>query len=1037
MEVDNYLVEEVKRGKVVLLLGAGALFGAKFPEGKRLLLGDDLRDSICDEFLDGEFKGESLQFVAELACNASSLFALQAFVSEQFRGIEPADFHKKIPLFNWRAIFSTNYDLLIEDSYRLANNPLQKCRSIISNYDPLDEVSRTNDTVPLVKLHGCVSRPMDPELPFILTVDQYNDYMENRDRLFKFLYELGFENTLVFVGHSLKDANIRQIISLIEKNVGTGRPRYYLIKPKAKHQEVELWNSKRISVLDGSFEEFLDLLEEKMDENDRKLGLVRPPRTHPIQVKFEKNIDLRGELISFLINDVDYIEQSLLQSQGDIRAFYSGADQGWFPIIDNLDAPRTLTKKLLSDVVNIGEADRPGLVDFYVVKGEAGAGKSVLLRRLAWEAGISNDRLCLYVRPLAAPKFDQIEEIYGLAKERIFLFWDNAASNASAILKILRLARSAQIPLTVISCERYTEWNSRCEDIEAVVTGKYNLPYLGSREIEKLVSLLEKHDCLGPGLQPLTYEQRVQRFMDVFDRQLLVALHEVTMGEPFEEIIYDEYQSLQPESAKALYRTICVLNRLRVPVRAGLIARVFGITFEDFSSQFFKPLQKVVLTTGRLDHDVHYIARHPEIAEIVFRRAFDSAQDRYHEYVRIIKALNISYESDRQSFRSMVRAKNLMDLFPDYEDVRSIYEITIEAIGRDSYVLQQMANFERRRDNGSLREAIDLLREAKQKAPHDTSISHSLAVVWRVRAERTEDALKREQFRREARSILNELIINEGHSPHIDSVLVELALADLRDVLGDPEALDRTIDDAIRYAEKILSDSKKRFPFEDYLLALEAEFASMLNDEPRAIQALEKAFQQDNRDPYIAIRLSSIYMSRGEKERSGHVLQRALEARRSDHQLNFAYGECLHASGDASPKDLAYFYQRAFTPGDKNYQAQFWFARFALETQDDKLVEKATATFNFLRKAHVDHSMRVKIRDYYGSTNSPKQVRGIIISRRATFGFIKVPEFSLPVFIHEDNLEEDIWGLVEVGTEILCHLGFNYTGLVCVDVELL
>ena len=71
-----------------------------------MLLGNDLRDAICDYFLDGEFKEESLQFVAELASNASSLFDLQEFVSDQFRGIEPADFHKKIPLFNWRALAS-------------------------------------------------------------------------------------------------------------------------------------------------------------------------------------------------------------------------------------------------------------------------------------------------------------------------------------------------------------------------------------------------------------------------------------------------------------------------------------------------------------------------------------------------------------------------------------------------------------------------------------------------------------------------------------------------------------------------------------------------------------------------------------------------------------------------------------------------------------------------------------------------------------------------------------------------------------------
>lgn len=1036
MELEQYLIEEIKRGKVVLLFGAGALYGATFPNGGKPLLGNDLRNAICDHFFSGKYKESSLQFVAEMACNTSSLFELQKFVSDQFDGIQPADFHKKIPLFNWRALFSTNYDLLIEDSYRLASKPLKKCRPIISNCDPLDEVSRISDEIPLVKLHGCVTRIRDTNLPLILTVDQYNDYMDKRDRLFKYLYELGFENTLVFVGHSLQDANIRQIISLIEKNVGPGRPRYYLIKPNTGQEEIDLWNSKRISVINGTFEEFINLIDTKIDENTRILGLAHPPRKHPIQLKFIKNIELREDLSSFLINDVDYIEPSILESQGDAQAFYSGADLEWFPIIDKLDAPRTLTHKVLCDTINIGEEERSDMVDFYIIKGEAGAGKTVLLKRLAWEAGVTSNHLCLYVRTLAAPTIDKIQEIHGLTNERIFIFWDNAAANITAITKLIKSARSSQLPLTVISCERYTEWNNKCEQLDSLVSRNYILPYLGPEEIDKLVLLLECHGCLGPGLQPLNHEERIKRFMDVFDRQLLVALHEVTMGEPFEEIIYNEYQSLQPESAKALYRTICVLNRLRIPVRAGLIARVFGITFEQFSRSFFKPLQKVVLTTGKTDHDVHYIARHPEIAEIVFKRAFDTEQDRYHEYVRILKAMNISFESDRQSFRSMIKARNLMDIFSNFEDVRSIYEITVEVIGREPYVLQQMANFERIRDNGNLKEAIDLLHEAREKASWDTSILHSLAVVWRVRAEKSDEPLKKELYRREARAILTELISKEGHKHHTDSVLVELSLADLQDVLDSSETSDRIIDEAIRKTEKILSESKKRFPTEDYLLALEAKFASMLDDEPRALHALEQAFQQDNRDPFIAIRLSNIYMGRDEVERAGKILSDALEKRRTDHRLNFSYAEWLRAKPGSTPKDLSYFYQRAYTPGDKNFQAQFWYARFALEA-DEKNTKKVEAIFDQLRRAHIGHKMKVKIRDYYNNNGSSKKIRGRLIKKRATFGLVKIPDFSLPVFIHEDNLDDEIWELIEEGTEILCRIGFSYTGLVCVEIDLL
>jgi hypothetical protein len=840
MELNPNLIDEIKHGRVVLLFGSGALHGAIFPAGKELLLGNNLKDKICDRFLGGDYKDQNLQYVSDLAISQSSLIELQEFINGLLEGVEPADFHKLIPTFKWRALFSTNYDLLIEDSYGAASNRLQKCRPIISNYDGLDEASRTEEYVPLIKLHGCLSRRRDTELPLILTVDQYNDYMINRDRLFNFLYQVAVENTLVFVGHSLQDADIRKIISLIDNNVKYARPRYYLIKPGAKSLEIEFWNERKISILNGGLKEFIEAIDQAIPLRDRQLALAIPPRTHPIQSRFIQHIEPSSDLISFLANDVDYVEPSLFNQAGDVKAFYCGASQEWFPIGANLDVHRKVGRKIIAEIVQIAEGDRISSVDFYLIKGEAGSGKSVLLRRLCSDIAINGGHLVLYVRPLTNIRFESLETIHRLTGERVYLVWDNAAANVQAISRLLRTARASDIKLTVITCERYPEWNTRCREmLDPFVTNKYELPYLGPEEIENLVSLLERHGCLGPALTPLGHEERKKRFIDTFGRQLLVALHEVTMGVRFEDIIHDEYQSLQPEAAKFLYRTICVLNRLRIPVRAGLIARVAGITFDKFKLDFFQPLQKVVLTSGGNDHDIHYLARHPEIAEIVFRRSFDSVLDRYHEYVRLIEALNISFESDRQSFRQMIKAKNLIELFPDYQDIQNIYEKAISAVGRDSYLLQQMANFERLRDNGNLREAVALLNEARSAAPHDQSILHSLAVLWKKRAELEVDRNAREQYRREARSILNELAARFERTPYIDAVLVEIAIDDTHDIMSDENSSDRLIDNAIRETEKVIIESKKRFPSDDFLLALEARFATMMRDEPRALRALK------------------------------------------------------------------------------------------------------------------------------------------------------------------------------------------------------
>ena len=105
-------------------------------------------------------------------------------------------------------------------------------------------------------------------------------------------------------------------------------------------------------------------------------------------------------------------------------------------------------------------------------------------------------------------------------------------------------------------------------------------------EIKGLIDLLAQHRALGT-LEESSSDERVAAFDQRAGRQLLVALHEATLGRPFEDIIKDEYDNIVPAEAQEMYLTICVLNRLHVPVRAGLVARMHDIPFNYFEQRFF------------------------------------------------------------------------------------------------------------------------------------------------------------------------------------------------------------------------------------------------------------------------------------------------------------------------------------------------------------------------------------------------------------------------------------------------------------------
>lgn len=1033
MALPASLIDQIKKGKAILFLGSGALVGAELP-GKTIPLGNDLRDLLNDQFLDGEFKSETLAHVAALAISQNSLSTVQDYIGDYLRDLKPAKFHLKIPEFMWRALFTTNYDRLIEVCYEDNANRIQDYILMLSNNDKIDETRTTNDKVPLVKLHGCITRTHEESLPLILTIDQYSESLDSRNRLFSHLYELAYENTIIFVGHSLQDTNLRTVLLKLHKEAPQGQ-RHYLVKPGIKQAESDYWAEMKITSLDYSFEKFLNLLDAEVNKPDRILSLVRPLTTHPIEERFVTHSKSSEGLLRYFTDNAEFISEQTFFYQYPPEEFFKGTDQGWFPIAEGLSIDRSISTRIKQNLIERPEAERKTKAELYVIKGEAGSGKTVLLRQIAWSSKGLGIGIFIWVKPGSTVDHDVITEIYRKTKERIFLIWDDAARNAKEIIRCFTSAKRDHLPVTILTSERFSEWNTRCDEIDDFVTGVFKLSYLNDSEITDLIGKLDDNDCLGPNLTPKTHEERKREFMEISGRQLLVALYEATMGEPFADIIYDEYLHIYPESAKEIYLTVCTLNRMRVPVRAGLISRIHDVSFEKFQESFFKPLERIVISESFSQSDIHYKARHPEIAEIVFRRVLNNSVDRYNEYIRILEKLNISYESDRSSFRSLIKAKALHDLFPSYEDVKSIYEYALESIGDDPYLFQQMANFERIRPNGNLTRAIELLDKAREMAPYDSSIIHSLAVVWRDRACLTEDPAAKIKFRGESRAWLETAAKKWGDNSYISCTLVDLALDNLGDLLADDGIADRSIDEAIRRAEKELVNTKRKFPSDGHVFSIEARFAELLKDNKRAINALEKAFSESNRDPFIATRLAAVYNDTGEYEKSLETIKSALERRSSDHRLNFQYAELLRKTPKQDISQIAYHYRRAYTPRDQNYQAQFWHARYSFESKDKTEQQISREIFDTLRSAKLPFDARTKVRDYKGGIASPTAYLGRLAKKKEGYGFIVVDGSGQEIFCPSQEAKEDMWEALQEGDRLKFNIGFSYNGPVCCGVE--
>lgn len=1030
IEIPGQLVQLIARGEVVLVLGAGASFGAQGSEGERAPSGKELATLLSDEFLSGKYKDRSLSEIADLAISESDLGTVQIFIADLLRPLQPATFHELIPTFRWHGLVTTNYDLVVEKAYNTTASPVQKCSTFVSNSERVEDILRSPDHVLLIKLHGCITRINDTKLPLILTPDQYISHRKNRDYLFTTVSQWGKEKTLLFIGQELQDNDLRQLISIIEERVGDFRPRYFMVRPGMQEEEKTLWARRKIDVIDSSFEDFLLALDAKIPRDKRRLlSLLRSD--HPITRHISGNSTISEALRDALASDLEYVHSGVAVQSGKPKDFYRGFDLGWYPIVESLDVRRGIVDKLLLDIILAEESDRASTVEFFVIKAEAGAGKSVLLRRLAWEAATEGGVLAIFCNRVT--EWGPIQEILTLTQERMFLFVDEAADHSPALDSLLQAAAREQLPLTIFSAESFSLWEIYCPRLNDHVTEEFELRNLNEQEIEVLVDLLDANASLGARLRRMDRDHRIHEFCNVADRQLLVALHEATQGAPLEAIVEQEFRKLRPRAAQRLYQTVCVLNRLRVPVRAGLISRVHGIPFDRFSEELLAPLDHVVKTrVDPITKDNMYEARHPHIAELVFRRILTRPEARFKEYSEILNELNLAYRTDELAFNGLVKGKSIVDLFPDYEMASQIYDLAEDLAPQHGELFHQRAIYEMRRKNPSTEKAYQALERAWELGRDSASITHTFSELALVQAENSSSPIRKQKYWEKAEDLAKSILRHERSGSYARHTLVKLGIARLKEALGNGQSR-HVVEDLISEVESHLERGYQEDPEDSHLIASEADLWSLLEKDKDAIEALEKGFEKNPRDVYVAIRLAKAYEAAKKYDKAIDVVDKGLQADRSNQALNYRKGTLLRKSGERDPELLVWYFRRSFTPSDNKFDAQFWYARYLYELSDADSRRKAKQKFGDLRSAKLPYATKVAVRDRIGG-QKPRVFHGTVKRLDSTFGKIQIDGDPDWLFMHETYVDENIWRLLSVGSRVTCQIGFQMRGPVAVDV---
>jgi len=1026
------LIEAVKAQRCVLFLGAGASKEARNAKGEVPPDANQLRDILANKFFGKEMPHRDVMAVAEMAI-AISGSSIQVYeeVRKAFIGFAPGVAHRLVPTFNWRAIATTNYDTIVEDAYKAVESRVQQLVPFVKDDEPIDDRLREfPNPIPYLKLHGCLNHIHDADIPPVLSREVYSTYSKNRSRLFLRLQDMAFEHTFIFVGYRLDDSHIRDLIY----NLGLGqRPRWYMITPNAEPEDVDFWSSKKVGLIKSQFGDFMATLDGAVPPLSRRLSQHIDVADFPIR-RFYKthtresestNRSLRDDL-TFVYGEMPFEPQSAEQ-------FYSGYDTGWGAIIDRLDVRRQVEEDILFKALLEHETpDGPVLI---VAKGPAGSGKTIALKRSAFEAATGSNALALWFNADGALRPEVFSELHELTGRPIYLFVDDVALHVDGLLALLKHARALKLPLVVIAAERDADWNIYCGALESEFPGpELKVRYLSRTEINGLLDLLEKHGCLGL-LASETRDERIRQFEAVAERQLLVALHQLTQGRPFEEVLRLEHQRVSPAQARQLYLDIATMHQFSVSARAGTISRISGITFADYQEKFFSPLKGIVRTEiDKYSRDYSYRTRHARVAQLVFRQACPTDDQKADQFARLISGLDFGYSSDSRALEQITKGRALVDAFSEPGPGRRIYEAAIAVAPKQAFLYQQWALFELHHPRGSLEEAERRANEAHGIDEKNTAVIHTQAEIDRIRATKVDSALLKDQLRRRSRERLGSLSSNSRFAVSSRCKLLVDEICELNRALSDetPEHEAIFFAERTREAEDRIRLAIQQFPDDADIIQIEARFREEINQEDRALRALEKALRLNPKGSGAAIRVARIYRSRDRSGDALKVLTDALANNPDDKSVHseIARHHLTENSGDSEVIET--HLRRAFSTGDSNFEARFDLAQFLFVRGE---MVKSAALFDEINAKAPQTFRPVANRENPFTKRIPEQ-SGYVQSVSGPMFFIRTGAYPKEIFSHRELIAHGEFEDIEIGTNVRFHVRFNRKGPVAVSVSI-
>jgi tetratricopeptide (TPR) repeat protein len=777
----THLKVKVMEGAVALFMGAGSSLESGAPSGK------DLIDLIRANFSDIDFTGigDNMLDICQEIEDCGRRRELDRFIMKTFYGLKPNDALLALPQYLWPVIYTTNYDDLIEkafEEYYQANEDTAKmCKPLIGD---LPQFLGQNDEVLLFKLMGDAKRD-DPDESMILTRGDYNRQSPNRRKKLDTFSTFAHDGSVLYVGYSFKDRIVYDLIDELQQLFKIQRDDSFALIPNFERgSKIEKNLVKRhINPLPLTLEEFVEVLKKEIVDIS---PLKKKPRSG-ITVKLEdKNVnisyrDYKEFSEYFTILSEEEIQKGkifgALTEEERIEAFLKGQSDDWVAFKEEWDFKRDIYSEILSTAKKEVEKNRPEKNDAILILGEGGLGKSVLLKRLAYDLYKAGTPVLILQSYSSFFDYKLIEKFCEDVNRadtdedktegeseaqqithKVAIILDNAAANVDNIKKILTYLKNHSRPAVIICAARLNEWAHALSQwgYRDIIPNKNTFripPKMNGLEVMRLLKHLGKilHRQDFSTNEVFWMEKAVKDYdMDFF--AMIYSLLDPARRR-LDDIIWDEYQKLPSEPTKRAYEYVCLFYQYDMPLNKDLIVNAlnneFGYSYADFTEEICEREAKslIIGLENNFRETALYRAKSKIIAQKIVEKLFNPSNskdrkklfERYKKVLLGVKALNKTEVSIARALLILYLGPNGIDRKKiDDEQLIELYDSLLDHDVEDSSILHHYGILES--DRGDFKKAEYLLNYSLQTiekyggfgfgSEHENYVYNSLGVLY-------------------------------------------------------------------------------------------------------------------------------------------------------------------------------------------------------------------------------------------------------------------------------------------------------------------